>query len=79
MRFQIILLAAALAAGLGNAGNIPHNYIKQAYITSPGSLEQFPEGSAARLYTSLKKEKGKYTDKVKALLNQLMDGLHASH
>lgn len=79
MRFQIILLAAALAAGLGGAGNIQHNYIKQAYITSHGSLEQLSEGSVARLYTSLEKEKGKYTDKLKALLNQLMDGVHASH
>ncbi|KUP26121.1 hypothetical protein [Paenibacillus sp. DMB5] len=79
MKLPIVLLAAALAAGLGGAGNIPHNYIKQAYIASPGSLEQFSEGSVARLYTSLEKEKGKYTDKLKELLNQLMDGVHSSH
>lgn len=79
MRFQIMLLAAALIAGLGGAGNIPQKYIKPAYVTRLGSLGQSTEASAARLYTSMEKEKGKYTDKVKALLNQLMDGLHASH
>lgn len=79
MRFQIILLAAALTAGLGGTGNIPPKSIKQVYITPLGSLEQSSVASISGLYTSMEKEKGKYTDKVKALFNQLLDGLHASH
>ncbi|AIQ47675.1 hypothetical protein R70723_18575 [Paenibacillus sp. FSL R7-0273] len=83
MRVPIILLAAALAAGIadtaGTASTEAKGNHQQAYIKSSGRMERLSEIPAARLYTSLDKEKGKYTEKIKALLDQLLSGLHAAH
>ncbi|WP_342561341.1 hypothetical protein NST84_16890 [Paenibacillus sp. FSL R7-0345] len=77
MRVAVILLAAVLAAGIADLAGTDNN--QQAYIKPTKGIAQASEAPAARLYTSLEKEKGKYTDKVKALLEQLLGGLHAAH
>ncbi|MNB79789.1 hypothetical protein D3C75_265360 [compost metagenome] len=67
---MVFLLASALTAGiLFNIHSGTANIMLKPSISS----------SRVLLYTSMNKEKGKYTEKVKALLNQVLDGLHASH